>query len=100
MPVRNSTAFFYVITAGLLFLASMFVHAAYRQRADVRSLTAKRELVRKLELTDLSLFTDARYTRHPAMADLFSAFQDHPFSLEHFPSGSLLGPPPHLMRHP
>ena len=53
-------------------------------------------LAAKLQLTDLSLFTEARYIRHLSMADRFSAFQDHPLSLEHFPSGSLIGPPAHL----
>ncbi|MBK8524578.1 MAG: hypothetical protein IPL58_11010 [Betaproteobacteria bacterium] len=53
-------------------------------------------LVSRFGLTDLSLFTEARYTRHRALADLHSPFQDHPFSLEHFPSGSLLPPPTHL----
>jgi hypothetical protein len=49
-----------------------------------------------LALTDLCLFTEARYTRHPSMADLHTPFQDHPLSLEHFPSGSLIAAPPHL----
>ena len=53
----------------------------------------KTELVSKLGLTDLCLFTEARYTRHLSQADLFSAFQDHPMSFEHFPSGSLTLPP-------
>ena len=44
-------------------------------------------------LTDLCLFTEARYTRHPAMADAHAAFQDHPTALEHFPSGTLVAPP-------
>jgi hypothetical protein len=52
--------------------------------------------VKQLELTDLCLFTDARYTRHPSMADMHSAFQDLPMAFEHFPSGSLIAPPPHL----
>ena len=50
----------------------------------------------RLELTDLCLFTDARYARHPSMADLHTAFQDSPMSVEHFPSGTLVLPPPHL----
>jgi hypothetical protein len=54
---------------------------------------ASRIMVQNLRLTDLCLFTEARYTRHPSMADLHSAFQDHPLSLEHFPSGSLTTPP-------
>jgi hypothetical protein len=54
---------------------------------------AQKELVRKLNITDLCLFTEARYTRHPSQADWHSAFQDHPLALEHFPSGSILLPP-------
>ena len=53
-------------------------------------------LVERLELTDLCLFTDARYARHPSMADLHTPFQDSPMSAEHFPSGTLILPPPHL----
>ncbi len=54
---------------------------------------ATADLAARLGLTDLALFTEARYTRHPSMADLHSAFQDHPLALEHFPSGSLVAPP-------
>jgi hypothetical protein len=53
---------------------------------------AKRELVKYLKLTDLSLWTEARYTRHPSQADLFTPFQDFPSSFEHFPAGSIIGP--------
>ena len=49
-----------------------------------------------LGLTDLCLFTDARYARHPSLADRHSPFQDYPLALEHFPSGSLISPPAHL----
>ena len=51
-----------------------------------------RALVRDLGLTDLSLFTEARYTRHPTQADRHAPFQDHPAALEHFPTGSLMPP--------
>lgn len=54
---------------------------------------ADRALVRELGLTDLSLFTEARYTRHPSQTDRHTAFQDHPAVLEHFPTGSLMLPP-------
>ena len=56
------------------------------------ALQEKKQLVATLGLTDLCLFTEARYTRHLSQADLFSAFQDHPMSFEHFPSGSLTLP--------
>jgi hypothetical protein len=55
-----------------------------------------RELVRTLGLTDLALATEARYTRHRALADRHAAFQDHPGALDHFPSGAALAPPAHL----
>lgn len=54
-------------------------------------------LVRALGLTDLCLFAEARYTRHPALADRHAAFQEHPGALEHFPSGSFVAPPPFLL---
>lgn len=65
--------------------------AALERRVRVE-VPAKRALVEVLELTDLSLWTEARYTRHPSQADLFSAFQDLPSALEHFPAGSIVPP--------
>lgn len=56
------------------------------------SLPAQRQLVVVLSLTDLALWSEARYTRHPSMTDLFSPFQDHPGAPEHFPAGALLAP--------
>jgi hypothetical protein len=47
-------------------------------------------------VTDLGLFTETRYTRHPSLADLHSPFQDSPLAMEHFPSGSLVQPPAQL----
>lgn len=79
----------------LMFLLMLFgltlADAAWRTRPT--SSAADRALVRELGLSDLSLFTEARYTRHPAQADRHAPFQDHPAALEHFPTGSLLPPP-------
>lgn len=62
-------------------------------------LESNRALVEKLGLTDLALFSEARYTRHPTQADLHSALQDHPGAFDHFPSGALL-PPPAILTKP
>ena len=62
--------------------------------ADRQLLPARQQLVRHLQLTDLAIWTEARYTRHPSQADLFTPFQEFPGALEHFPAGSLLAPPP------
>lgn len=74
--------------AGLaLALAAALLHAALAAPAGRARMTAEAELVRGAGLTDLALFTEARYARHPSLADLHTAFQDNPMSFEHFPSG-------------
>lgn len=98
MLQRKSDLFFAFLFAGTLLMGLMFVHAHVRAYLDMPQLHQKAEIVRVLGLTDLCLFTEARYTRHPSLADLNSAFQDHPMSLEHFPSGALMPVPPHLKR--
>lgn len=77
---------------GLATSAFLLTFADVANRRDAAPEESAR-LVEQLGLTDLCLFTEARYTRHPSQADLHSAFQDHPLGLEHFPSGSLLPPP-------
>jgi hypothetical protein len=76
----------------------MFTHAWLQRQTDRPLIDEVARVVAKLELTDLALFTEARYTRHPSQADLQSAFQDHPTALEHFPTGSMAGPPAGLRR--
>jgi hypothetical protein len=80
----------------LLLVLATLIHARHAARSAERGLAEARLLVERLGLTDLALFTEARYTRHPTQADLPSPFQDHPGALEHFPSGSFLGPPSQL----
>ncbi len=96
MRMRKSNLFLAYISLSLMLFCLMFVHAHFRRQADAALFKEKREMAHKLGLTDLSLFTDARYSRHLSMADLNTPFQDYPLSLEHFPSGSLISPPPHL----
>lgn len=91
--MKRSRIYFVLVVFLAGVLASMFAWSRQTSAAFfAEELGARRELVRKLTLTDLALWTEARYTRHPAVADLFSAFQDHPGAFDHFPAGSLLGP--------
>ncbi len=55
-------------------------------------ITSRQQLVQRFGLTDLALWSEARYTRHLSQADLFSAFQDAPASLDHFPAASIIPP--------
>jgi len=91
--VRKSTAFSLFTLGSVILLALLLWSGRYMSVEAVSMQETSRNLVRELQLTDLCLFTEARYTRHPSMADLHSAFQDHPMALEHFPSGSLVSPP-------
>ncbi len=96
MLARKSNVFFIFILVSTVLVGIMFVHAAVMQRIDLPALHEQRDIVGVLELSDLCIFTEARYTRHPSMADFNTPFQDYPMSFEHFPSGSMVTVPPHL----
>ncbi|TAN67008.1 MAG: hypothetical protein EPN17_12325 [Methylobacter sp.] len=91
--MRNSSLLFMYLSSGVLLLSLSLVHAFFSARGQQENLGEKAALVKTLQLTDLCLFIEARYTRHLSQADLNTAFQDHPLSLEHFPSGSFTQPP-------
>jgi hypothetical protein len=96
MRLTRSGAFFTVLAllAALGLLAGL--DAVRRHSGAEARIAANRALARWVVLTDPCIFTDARYTRHPSLADHHSPFQDSPLALEHFPSGSLAPPPAHL----
>lgn len=90
--IRHSTKFFLCCALSLLVFGALASHAALVSRSAEAADRERLRLARTLRLTDLCLFTEARYTRHPAMADLHSPFQDTPGAFDYFPSGSLLTP--------
>jgi hypothetical protein len=90
--MRRSILFLLFTAANLTIFLLLPLHARHvRKQAGG---DAKRQVaeLRNLHVTDLCLATEARYTRHPAMADRHAPFQEHPLALEHFPSGSLILP--------
>lgn len=96
--MRKSSLFFALtLLQGVLCLV-LLVHALAVRESAAHEAAHRREAAVRWGLTDLALFTEARYTRHPSLADRHSAFQEHPLALEHFPSGSLFGPPAALTR--
>lgn len=95
-PADIAVALFSVAACAV---AATFVDAAIGVSDATPSLAERAALVERLGLTDLSLFTEARYTRHLSQADAHAPFQDHPFAIEHFPSGSLVTPPRHQGGH-
>jgi len=78
----------------MLFILTV-VDTKYRRESGFLVHGNRYHLVAEMGLSDLALFTEARYTRHPTQTDLHTAFQDHPMAIEHFPSGSLIPPQRH-----
>lgn len=90
--LRLSTTSLSVLAVALAAALATLVDAALRFDPEARARRNRAALAETLQLSDLSLFTEARYTRHPALADLHSAFQDHPAALDHFPSAAWMPP--------
>ena len=93
--MRPSTQALFLLAVAGIALGAAILDSLLSTPADNAALQAQ---VADWRLTDLVLFTEARYTRHPSQADRFAAFQDHPGALEHFPSGTLMRPPRHWLR--
>ena len=97
MMMTKSRVFLIITAIQIIVLIGLVIRSQMVLRVRLADeLPQKRELVRRLELTDLAIWTEARYTRHPSQADFFSPFQDGPSSLEHFPAGSVVVVPNHL----
>jgi hypothetical protein len=92
----HADIFLVLMAVGMLLLGLLLAGANAGQVARSRARAESIRMVSDLQLTDLALFTEARYTRHPAMAERHAPFQEHPMALEHFPSGSLVLPPPYV----
>lgn len=90
--MRRSLQFLLFTVAALTLFLMLPLHARHAQQRSDGALREQKVQLKNLQLTDLCLSTEARYTRHPALADRHAPFQDHPLALEHFPSGSLIMP--------
>lgn len=91
MTIRKSDIALGLLAISAALMCAAFLHAWVLPDTGARASSFR--LTGALGLTDLTLFTEARYTRHPSQADLHTPFQDHPMSFDHFPTGSLIAPP-------
>ncbi|HIJ86862.1 MAG TPA: hypothetical protein HPP97_04160 [Desulfuromonadales bacterium] len=80
---------FLLFTAVIL---TVFLLLPLHARNAQQHRAAPTRQLQNLHVTDLCLATEARYTRHPAVADRHTPFQEHPLALEHFPTGALILP--------
>lgn len=93
MSARKSDVFLGGLAAALGVSVLLYIHSCLAAGDRASALEIRAALVKQYDLTDLCLFTDASYARNPVLTDFITPFQDHPMSLEHFPSGSILSPP-------
>ena len=91
---RSAIFILFIAVTVFLLVGLLFYGQRTANNKGTFELAGKRQLVHILGLTDLALCSEARYTRHPSQADLFSAFQDFPAAFEHFPTGSMISPNP------
>ena len=90
--LRKSTLYFLLLVSGTLVFILLAGYEALRSPQVEERLAKEGRLVRTLGLTDLCLFTEARFTRHLSLADRHAAFQEGPGARDLFPSGSLTVP--------
>ena len=96
--MRKSTVFISIILVmALLFTLSM-VHGGFGEKRLHDQRQACINLVKDLGLSDPALFTGASYIRHLSQADRHTPFKDHPLAFEHFPSGTFIQVPGHLIQ--
>ena len=94
MTIMKHRIFIVATFVEIIILFGLILQSQYLLKDRISDeIPQKKQLVQQLELTDLAIWTEARYTRHPSQADFFSAFQDCPSSLEHFPAGSVVAVP-------
>lgn len=86
----------FLATILLLLLLNVYLVMADGKGSPARDAARAENLAlaKTLRLTDLALWTEARYTRHPSQADTFTPFQSGPSLPDHFPAGSWVPPPP------
>ncbi|HMB15184.1 MAG TPA: hypothetical protein VKN62_02620 [Pelovirga sp.] len=92
--MKRSVVCLTILLAAAALLSSLLLSAHLHDQRYPEKWQDKRDLVAAVGITDLSLSSEARYTRHVTQADLFSAFQDFPAAFEHFPTGSMIPPRP------
>lgn len=94
----KSKVFILLLIFECIVISAFFVHGfLVKHHHQTRVTPDKMALVATLQLTDIAVWTEARYTRHPSQTDFFSAFQDFPGAIDHFPAGSVIAPNTELL---
>ena len=85
-------SFLLVLVLGFFTLAGVVARDGWGNPRSQQSRFDDAQLTQVLMITDLALWTEARYTRHPSQADFFTPFQSTPAAMDHFVSGTWIQP--------
>ncbi|AOY59306.1 MULTISPECIES: hypothetical protein [Desulfococcus] len=97
--MRGSTGYALLTVIGMAVMFFLLcIHPLFHRANVERARALRRAMVADLGITDLCLFTEAPYTRNPAVTDGHAPFQNHPLALEHMPSGIFIRPSHRLSR--
>ena len=91
--MRPCAVFLALLGALAMLDGGLYLHHRLQVKRFGAEAGLRRIAVAGLGLSDLSLATEARYTRHPAISDAMVPVMDHPGAIEHFPSGSFWAGP-------
>ncbi|MBN1408774.1 MAG: hypothetical protein JW956_13335 [Calditrichaceae bacterium] len=74
----------------LLLSIMIFIIVSYTNSATPVDKNSHTAIASRFHLTDLSLSTESRHTRHLSQPELIAPFQDAPGYLDHFPSSTFI----------
>ena len=91
-PSTGFGLFWLAVLAGFAVITA--AHGSWGRALPAPRILTQKNLVRRLNLTDLAWFTEGRCVRHPSQADRHAAFEDHPLSLGTLPASGIVTPSP------
>jgi len=97
--VRRSDRVLPVLGLLVLLVAATWLDGLRLRRQRWQAAERNVRLAADLRLTDLSLFADAPWLRHLAVADALGSIQDGPGAFDYSRGGSLVGPPTSATSH-
>ncbi len=84
--MRPSMQFVTLLLCYICLALLMYPEIRAKRIDTFATLIRLQEITGNYGLSDLSLSTEARYTRHPAASDRVVVVMDHPGAVDHFPS--------------
>ncbi|MGB6328040.1 MAG: hypothetical protein WBF48_03880 [Halarcobacter sp.] len=83
---KKSKYLFIFLGITIFLLLSQTIYLYANKSLSKEEIEKKEILIKAIGLPDLAISTEAMYTRHRTLSDIFSLFKDSPLLREYFPS--------------